>query len=71
MKAHVRAGDLASGFSLLRKMEDERLQPDTVIHTILIDGLVETGKLEAAWEELLKGLRRTRRNHNMENGRNG
>lgn len=51
IKAHVRAGDLASGFSLLRKMEDERLKPDVVVHTVLIDGLVKEGKLEKAWEQ--------------------
>ncbi|CAK9079503.1 Pentatricopeptide repeat-containing protein PFL1605w [Durusdinium trenchii] len=49
--AHVRAGDTASGYSLLRKMEDERVQPDVVVHTILINGLVHEGRLETAWEE--------------------
>eukprot|EP00933_Yihiella_yeosuensis_P016042 TRINITY_DN13850_c1_g1_i1.p1 TRINITY_DN13850_c1_g1~~TRINITY_DN13850_c1_g1_i1.p1 ORF type:complete len:539 (-),score=113.12 TRINITY_DN13850_c1_g1_i1:123-1640(-) len=51
MQAHIRAGDTASGYSLLRKMEDERLQPDVVVHTVLINGLVGEGRLEKAWEE--------------------
>jgi len=51
IKAHVRAGDLASGVSLLHKMEDERLKPDVVVHTVIIDGFVAEGKLEKAWEE--------------------
>lgn len=51
MQAHVRAGDTASGYSLLRKMEDERLQPDVVVHTVLINGLVAEGRLEKAWDE--------------------
>merc|ERR1740121_3518947 len=51
IKAHVRAGEIASGFDLLRKMEDEQLQPDVVVHTILIDGLVSAGELEKAWEQ--------------------
>lgn len=51
MQAHVKAGDTSSGYSLLRKMEDERLQPDVVVHTILINGLVSEGQLERAWEE--------------------
>merc|ERR1719203_2232309 len=50
IKAHVRAGEVASGFDLLRKMEDERLQPDVVVHTVLIDGLVTSGELEKAWD---------------------
>ena len=51
IQAHVKAGDTASGYSLLRKMEDERVQPDVVVHTILINGLVSEGRLEKAWEE--------------------
>lgn len=51
IQAHVRARDTASGFSLLRKMEDERVQPDVVVHTILINGLVAEGRLEQAWEQ--------------------
>eukprot|EP00928_Gymnodinium_smaydae_P030010 TRINITY_DN22431_c0_g1_i1.p1 TRINITY_DN22431_c0_g1~~TRINITY_DN22431_c0_g1_i1.p1 ORF type:complete len:932 (-),score=247.40 TRINITY_DN22431_c0_g1_i1:150-2945(-) len=51
IKAHVRAGDLASSFALVRKMEDERLTPDVVVYTTVIDGLVGQGKLEKAWEE--------------------
>ena len=39
MQAHVRAGDTASGYALLRKMEDESIQPDVVVHTVLINGL--------------------------------
>jgi pentatricopeptide repeat protein len=51
IKAHVRAGDLPSGFSLLRKMEDEGLVPSSpVVYTTLLDGLVKTNKLEIAWE---------------------
>lgn len=51
IQAHVRARDTPSGFSLLRKMEDERIQPDVVVHTILINGLVAEGRLEQAWEQ--------------------
>mmetsp|Transcript_100185 Transcript_100185/g.323169 ORF Transcript_100185/g.323169 Transcript_100185/m.323169 type:complete len:917 (+) Transcript_100185:87-2837(+) len=51
IQAHVRARDVASGFSLLRKMEDERLEADVVVHTALINGLVADGRLERAWEE--------------------
>lgn len=51
IKAHVRSGDLTAGFALIEKMEDERLKPDVVVYTVLIDGLVGAGKLERAWEE--------------------
>ncbi len=51
IQAHVRAGDTSSGYSLLRKMEDERIQPDVVVHTVLINGLVQEKRLEHAWEE--------------------
>ena len=51
IQAHVRARDTQSGFSLLRKMEDERIQPDVVVHTTLINGLVVEGRLEQAWEQ--------------------
>lgn len=32
-------------------MEEERLQADVVVHTTLINGLVESGRFEQAWEE--------------------
>ncbi|CAE7681431.1 unnamed protein product [Symbiodinium sp. CCMP2592] len=51
IQAHVRAGDTASGYALLRKMEDESIQPDVVVHTVLINGLVNEGRIERAWEE--------------------
>jgi len=35
----------------MRKMEDERLAPDVVVYTSLINGLVGQGKLERAWDE--------------------
>lgn len=51
MKAHVRAGDVASCRSLLRKMDDDRVEPDVAAYTVWIDGLVNVGKLEMAWDE--------------------
>mmetsp|Transcript_58774 Transcript_58774/g.190294 ORF Transcript_58774/g.190294 Transcript_58774/m.190294 type:complete len:907 (+) Transcript_58774:98-2818(+) len=51
IKAHVHAGDIASGYALMHKMQDEQLEPDVVVHTILINGLVSEGQLEKAWEE--------------------
>ena len=52
IKAHVESGDLASSFSLLRKMEDECGIPPTspVIYTTLLDGLVKADKLDVAWD---------------------
>eukprot|EP00747_Dinoflagellata_sp_TGD_P224441 gnl/TRDRNA2_/TRDRNA2_96870_c1_seq1.p1 gnl/TRDRNA2_/TRDRNA2_96870_c1~~gnl/TRDRNA2_/TRDRNA2_96870_c1_seq1.p1 ORF type:complete len:619 (-),score=115.05 gnl/TRDRNA2_/TRDRNA2_96870_c1_seq1:121-1707(-) len=50
IKAHARAGDHASCFALLHKMEDERLKPDVVVHTILVDSLVTAGHLAQAWD---------------------
>mmetsp|Transcript_22523 Transcript_22523/g.63370 ORF Transcript_22523/g.63370 Transcript_22523/m.63370 type:complete len:590 (+) Transcript_22523:3-1772(+) len=35
----------------MHKMQDEQLEPDVVVHTILINGLVSEGQLEKAWEE--------------------
>lgn len=40
INAHVKAGDLAGGFALKRKMESEGFKPDVVIYTSLINGLV-------------------------------
>lgn len=60
IKAHVKEGDLASGFALLRKMESEGvmgseggsdIHDSLIIHTMLIDGLVRMGKCELAFEQ--------------------
>ncbi|PHJ21869.1 pentatricopeptide repeat domain-containing protein [Cystoisospora suis] len=49
IQAHVLSHDLSSAFALLRKMEDENLQPDCVIYTSLIDGLIKEKKIKKAW----------------------
>ncbi|CBZ52035.1 putative PPR repeat-containing protein [Neospora caninum Liverpool] len=49
IQAHVAAGDLASAFALLRKMEDEHIPADCVVYTVLIDGLVRAKKVRKAW----------------------
>ncbi|PFH36480.1 pentatricopeptide repeat domain-containing protein [Besnoitia besnoiti] len=49
IQAHVAAGDLVSAFALLRKMDDEHIAADCVVHTVLIDGLVKAKKLRKAW----------------------
>jgi pentatricopeptide repeat protein len=47
IKAHGR--DISSGFALLEKMEDELISlTSPVIPTMLLDGLVKTGKIELA-----------------------
>eukprot|EP00397_Hematodinium_sp_SG-2012_P007329 GEMP01007373.1.p1 GENE.GEMP01007373.1~~GEMP01007373.1.p1 ORF type:complete len:811 (-),score=251.37 GEMP01007373.1:1107-3539(-) len=51
IKSHVSANDVTSGFALLRKMEDEGVPANVVTYTILINGLVESGKLRKAWEQ--------------------
>lgn len=50
IKAHVREGDISSGFALLRKMEDEHVSPSVIVYTTLIDGLVAAKKIDLAWE---------------------
>ncbi|SIO73901.1 PPR repeat family [Babesia microti strain RI] len=50
IKTHVLARDLNSAFALQRKMERDGIASDVVVFSILIDGLVNNGHVDRAWE---------------------